>query len=73
MLTVAEGSCGGQAATQLGCNDDIQPNMNLDSRFERALSAGDVVTVYASEIDQVLPGGGSGTLSITGAPSESED
>jgi hypothetical protein len=69
MLTVAEGACGGQAATQLGCNDDIQQN-NLDSRFDRQLSAGDVVTVYANEIDQVLPGGGSGTLSISALPAD---
>jgi hypothetical protein len=72
MLTVAEGACGGQAATQLGCNDDIQQN-NLDSRFDRQLSAGDVVTVYANEIGQVLPGGGSGTLSITAVPPDPDD
>jgi hypothetical protein len=65
MLTVAAGSCGGQGAMQLDCNDDIQQNVNLDSRVELALAAGDIVTVYANEIGEVLPGGGSGTLSIT--------
>lgn len=65
MLTVAAGACGGREAEQLDCNDDIQQNQNLDSRLELSMSAGEVVTVYANEIGQVLPGGGSGTLSIS--------
>jgi hypothetical protein len=62
VLTIAEGSCEGMNAQQLACNDDIAPG-NLDSRLDLALSLGDVVTVYVSELRE--QGGGSGTLSIT--------
>jgi hypothetical protein len=64
MLTVAAGACEGPGAAQLGCSDDIQLNQNLDSRVELPLQAGQTVTVYANELGEVLPGGGSGTLSI---------
>jgi hypothetical protein len=64
MLTVATGSCAGPGAAQLMCNDDIEDD-NLDSLIELALAAGQSVTVYANELGEVLPGGGSGTLGIS--------
>jgi hypothetical protein len=67
VITVVDGACQGLDATQLGCNDDIQ-NQNFDSRVELALSEGQTVTVYAGEVREVSPGGGSGTLRITRLP-----
>lgn len=62
VLTIAEGSCQGMNAMQLGCSDDI-PGDGFDSLLELELSQGDVVTVYVGELRE--PEGGSGTLSIT--------
>jgi hypothetical protein len=67
VLTVAEGSCGGRNATQVDCNDDAAGN-TLDSRLDLPLTEGQSVTVYANEFHEVLPGGGSGTLTITQLP-----
>jgi hypothetical protein len=67
VLTIAEGSCGGRNATQVDCNDDA-PGNTLDSRVDLQLTAGQSVTVYVNEFHEVLPGGGSGTLTITQLP-----
>ncbi len=67
VLTVVAGACQGFDAAQLACNDDIQ-NQNFDSRLELLLDAGQTVTVYAGEVREVLPGGGSGTVRITRLP-----
>jgi len=62
LLAIAEGECAGLDARQLGCDDDA--GGNFDSRILLRLEAGQTVTVYASEVGETLPGGGSGTLSI---------
>lgn len=64
VLTIAAGACGGFAAQTLGCNDDIATG-NLDSRINLALEEGQTITIYVNEFGEVVPGGGSGTLSIT--------
>jgi len=64
MLTIVAGACAGPEAQQLACNDDLGGD-NLDSRIELTLDEGDSVTIYVNEFGEVLPGGGSGTLSIT--------
>lgn len=48
---------------QLDCNDDATDN-TLSSRLDLVLQAGQTVTVYVREFEEVLPGGGSGTVSI---------
>jgi len=63
VLTLAEGSCGGPSARQIACNDDIQLNVNLNSRLDVALTLGQTVTGYVNELDSVR--GGNGTLTIT--------
>ncbi|HTV18107.1 MAG TPA: hypothetical protein VMG12_05535 [Polyangiaceae bacterium] len=63
VLTVAAGACGGFGAAILDCNDDIAPN-DFDSRIDLALEAGQTVTIYVNEFGEVVPGGGSGTVSI---------
>lgn len=65
VLTVAAGACGGFAAPSLDCNDDIMAGINLDSRIDLPLLEGDTVTIYVNEFGEVVPGGGSGTLSVT--------
>jgi hypothetical protein len=60
VLIIAAGACSGP---QIECNDDISPN-NFDSRIDLPLDQGATVTVYAFELDEQLPGGGSGALSI---------
>lgn len=67
VITVVQGACQGIDATQLDCNDDIQ-NQNFDSRVELLLSEGQTVTVYVGEVNEVSPGGGSGTVRITQLP-----
>lgn len=67
VITVVEGACQGFGAAQLACNDDVQ-NQNFDSRVELLLDEGQTVTVYAGEVREVLPGGGSGTVRITQLP-----
>jgi hypothetical protein len=62
VLTVAAGSCAGVGADQLGCNDDT--GNTFDSRVDLRLEAGQTVTVYVNEFSEVVPGGGSGTLTI---------
>ena len=62
LLVIAAGECAGLGAQQLGCDDDT--GGNFDSRIMIRLNAGETVTVYASEVGEPLPGGGSGTLSI---------
>ena len=63
VLMIAAGSCAGVGAEQLGCNDDAN-DQAFDSRIDLRLEAGQTVTVYVNEFQEVLPGGGSGTLSI---------
>ena len=63
VLTIADGNCQGPDANQRGCNDDNDGS--LDSRLDLILNEGETVTVYVGEFGEVLPGGGSGTLSIT--------
>jgi hypothetical protein len=65
VITVANGSCAGPTATQLGCNDDLAPG-NVDSQLELVLTDHQVITVYLTERTQT--GGGTGTLSITLQP-----
>jgi len=65
VITVANGSCAGQAAPQLGCNDDLAQG-NVDSQLELLLTDHQVITVYLTERTQT--GGGTGTLSITLQP-----
>lgn len=65
VLTVAEGSCAGGAATQLACNDDALAD-SRDSQLELALTSGQSVTLYLNELTQ--SGGGTGTLTITQLP-----
>ncbi len=67
VITVVDGACQGFDATQLECNDDIQ-NQNFDSQVVLLLDEGQTVTVYAGEVREVLPGGGSGTVRITRLP-----
>lgn len=62
VLKIADGSCEGMNAMELGCNDDI-PGDSLNSLLELELNQDDVVTVYVGELRE--PEGGSGTLSIT--------
>lgn len=64
VLTVAAGACAGFAAPILDCSDDISAG-NLDSRIDLSLQQGDTVTIYVNEFGEVVPGGGSGTLSVT--------
>jgi hypothetical protein len=64
VLTVAAGACGGVAAPIIDCNDDIAPG-NLDSRIDLELEEGETITIYVNEFGEVVPGGGSGTLSVT--------
>lgn len=64
VLTIAAGACGGAAAPILDCNDDIAPG-NLDSRIDLDLQEGQTITIYVNEYGEVVPGGGSGTLSVT--------
>jgi hypothetical protein len=64
IIIVADGSCAGQAATQLGCNDDFEGN--IDSQLDLQLEDQQQVTVYLNERTQT--GGGTGTLSITLRP-----
>lgn len=64
VLTVAAGACGGFAAQILDCNDDVAPG-NLDSSIDLSLQEGDTVTIYVNEFGEIVPGGGSGTVSIT--------
>lgn len=64
VLTVVAGACGGFAAEPLACNDDIATG-NLDSRINLSLQEGETVTIYVNEFGEVVPGGGSGTLSVT--------
>ena len=66
VLTVANGSCAGQAAPFLGCNDDVTPGVNIDSQLDVTLTDQQQVTVYLNERTQT--GGGTGTLSITLLP-----
>lgn len=63
VLTVAAGNCAGRGAEQLGCNDDATDD-TFDSRVDLRLEAGQVVTVYVNEFRELLPGGGSGNVSI---------
>jgi hypothetical protein len=67
VITIAAGACSGLEATQVACNDDITPNVNLDSRIDldgnQQLEEGETVTVYTGEVR--APGGGSGTLRIS--------
>jgi hypothetical protein len=63
VLTLVRGSCAGNGAQQLACNDDIQLNQNLASRVEVSLTAGQTVTGYVNEIRAAR--GGSGTFSIS--------
>jgi hypothetical protein len=65
VVTIAAGACGGFAAPSLGCNDDIELGVNLDSRLDLALEEGQTITIYVNEYAEVVPGDGSGTLSIT--------
>ena len=70
VLTIATGACGGFAAMSLGCNDDIPGNGvpgggEFDSLIDLSLEAGDTITIYVNEFGEIVPGGGSGTLSIT--------
>jgi hypothetical protein len=70
VVTVAAGACGGFAAMSLGCNDDIVGNGGpdadeFDSRLDLSLQEGDTITIYVNEFGEVVPGGGSGTISIT--------
>jgi len=64
IIIVAAGSCAGQAALQLGCNDDFEGN--IDSQLDLQLEDQQQVTVYLNERTQT--GGGTGTLSITLRP-----
>ena len=65
VLTITAGACGGFGAAQLFCNDDIATNDdNFDSRVELPLEAGETITIYVNEFGEVVPGGGSGTLSV---------
>jgi hypothetical protein len=64
LMTILPGSCPSAATTSLGCNDDVSSN-SFDSRMTLPLTAGQTVTVYVGEYREALPGGGSGTLSIT--------
>lgn len=65
VLTLAEGSCAGGAATQVACNDDALESTR-DAQLELPLTSGQVVTVYLNELTQ--SGGGTGTLTITQLP-----
>jgi hypothetical protein len=70
VVEVATGNCDpeGVLVTAVGgagtvsCNDDITDGVNLDSSVDVPLTAGQVMTVYASELGE--GGGGSGTLTI---------
>jgi hypothetical protein len=66
VLTIVAGDCAGQDAMELGCNDDSDAGDDgeFDSRLDLVLQAGQTVTVYVREFREVLPGGGSGTVSI---------
>lgn len=64
VLTIAAGACAGFAAPSIDCSDDIAAG-NLDSRVDLSLEAGDTITIYANEFGEVVPGGGSGTLSVS--------
>jgi hypothetical protein len=64
VLTIVAGNCAGQDATELLCNDDDTDRDTFDSRLDLLLEAGQTVTVYVREFEEVLPGGGSGTVSI---------
>lgn len=66
VITVADGSCAGQEAMQLGCNDDVASGSNLDSQLDLVLTNAQTVTVYLNERTQT--GGGTGTLSIRLVP-----
>lgn len=63
VLTLAEGSCAGPSARQVACNDDIQLNVNLDSRADVSLTIGQTITGYVNELNSVR--GGNGTLTIS--------
>jgi hypothetical protein len=63
VLTIVSGSCTGVGAAELECNDDAN-DQTFASRIDLVLEAGQSVTVYANEFQEVLPGGGSGTLGI---------
>jgi len=65
VLTIVAGDCAGQDAMQLDCNDDDPGRQTFDSRLDLVLQAGQTVTVYVREFEEVLPGGGSGTVSIS--------
>jgi hypothetical protein len=69
VLALVAGACPGVGAAELtnplACNDDVPGGATRDSRIDRALTAGETVTVYAGEFREVLPGGGSGTLRIS--------
>ena len=71
VLTIVAGSCAGQDAMQLGCNDDASDN-TLSSRLDLVLQAGQTVTVYVREFEEVLPGGGSGTVSVRALSNEDD-
>jgi hypothetical protein len=64
VLTIVEGACSGSNAAQIACNDDVEEG-DFDSRLNLQLDEGETVTVYAGELREPLPGGGSGTLSIS--------
>ena len=63
VLTIVAGSCAGRDAAQLDCNDDAG-DQTFDSRVDLVLEAGQSVTLYVNEFQEVLPGGGSGTVGI---------
>jgi hypothetical protein len=71
VLALVAGACPSVDAAELtgpvACNDDAAGGTR-DSRIDRALTAGETVTVYAGEYREVLPGGGSGTLRISLLP-----
>jgi len=64
VLTIAAGACGGLGAPEINCNDDIAAGQ-LDSSIRLELADGETITIYVNEYGEVVPGGGSGTLSIT--------
>jgi hypothetical protein len=64
VITVAAGACAGFDAAELACNDDIGEN-NFDSCVQLPLEMGQTVTVYAGELRERLPGGGSGRVRIS--------
>lgn len=67
VLTVVDGSCAGAGAEELACNDDFTSG-ELGSRLDLLLEEGRTVTVYVGELAEPLPGGGSGSVSITLLP-----